>query len=84
MRNHQSHIALFAMNQLKMNFLQEGHQILHNFEFNEMNLICDCHFDDVNFICILSHNRLSIKRDLRVRIVRFHIYSSQIGVRTGL
>ncbi len=43
------------MNQLKVDFLQEGHQILHNFKFNEMNLICDCHFNDVDFLSAYCH-----------------------------
>ncbi len=55
MQNHQSHIALFAKNQLKVNFLQENHQISHNFEFDEMNSICDCHFDGVNFSSAYCH-----------------------------
>jgi len=43
------------MNQLKMDFLQEGHQILCDFKFDEMNLICDCHFDGVNFSSAYCH-----------------------------
>ncbi len=38
-----------------MDFLEEGHQILCNFKFNEMNSICDCHFDDVNFLSAYCH-----------------------------
>ena len=55
MQNHWSHVALFAINQLKMNFLQEGHHILCDFKFNEMNLICDCHFDDIDFLSAYCH-----------------------------
>ncbi len=64
MQNHQFHIALFAMNQLKMNFLQEGHQISHNFEFNEMNSICNCCFDDVDFSSAYCHTMNCQSREI--------------------
>ncbi len=85
MWNYQSHIALFVMNQLKVDFLQEGHQILHNFKFNEINLMCDCHFDGVNFLSAYCHTTDCQLREIwEIKIVRFHIYSSQIDIRTDL
>jgi len=65
MRNHWSHIVLFAMNQLKMDFLQENHQILRNFKFDEMNLICDCCFDDVNFSSAYCHTMNCQSKEIR-------------------
>jgi hypothetical protein len=65
-------------------FSSRGHQVLHNFEFDEMNSICDCCFDGVDFSSAYCHTTDCQSRGLRVRIVRFHTYLSQIGVRTGL
>jgi len=52
------------MNQLKVDFLQEGHQILHNFEFNEMNSICDRHFDGIDFSSAYHHTTNCQSREI--------------------
>ncbi len=50
-----------------------------------MNLICDCHFDGVDFLSAYCHTtNCQLKEIWEIRIVRFHIYSSQIDIRTDL